>query len=152
MATRTTYTNPINHPMLTKVGKSEKGFTLIQMLLVVGIIVALAEVVVPTVNKFSGRSSYPDVVRPVLIAMDSLARLGEKGAKSAEFAAVQSAIDNMLVDNKMAAVTANETAAKITETTDFGGGQLIASYIGDPSSSYCYTWDGTGKVLTQAAC
>jgi len=92
------------------------------------------------------------VVRPVLLVLDSLARLGENGVKSAEFAAVQSAIDIMLVDNKMTAVTANDTAAKITEITDFGGGQLIASYIRDPSSSYCYTWDATGKVLTQAAC
>ena len=115
-----------------KVGKSQKGFTLIEMLVVVGIIVALAAVIVPTVIKFSGS--------------------GEEGAKKSEFDNVQAAIDLMITDNNLTSVAAGGTAAAITSTTDFGGGQLIAEYFRDDSTAYCYTWDSTGKLLTQADC
>ena len=113
-------------------GKNEAGFTLIEMLVVVGIIVALAAVIVPTVIKFSGS--------------------GEQGAKDAEYDNVQSAMDLMITDNNLTTVTANATAAKITSTNDFGGGQLIATYFRDPSTTYCYTWSTSGEILTQADC
>ena len=115
-----------------KVGKSQKGFTLIEMLVVVGIIVALAAVIVPTVIKFSGS--------------------GEEGAKKSEFDNVQAAIDLMITDNNLTSVTAGDAAAAITNTTDFGSGQLIAEYFRDDSTSYCYTWDTTGKLLAQTDC
>ena len=118
--------------MVGKVGRNEKGFTLIEMLVVVGIIVALAAVIVPTVIKFSGS--------------------GEQGAKDAEYDNVQSAMDLMITDNNLTTVTANATAAKITSTTDFGGGQLIATYCRDPATTYCYTWSTSGEILTQADC
>ena len=119
--------------MVGKVGSSEKGFTLIEMLVVVGIIVALAAVIVPTVIKFSGS--------------------GEQGALDAERDAVQSYIDIMMVDNELTTVTASGGPAKIVgATTDFGGGQLILTYFRDPTTRYCYTWDGTGQILTQADC
>ncbi|MCH8224276.1 MAG: type II secretion system protein [Chloroflexi bacterium] len=116
-----------------KVGKSQKGFTLIEMLVVVGIIVALAAVIVPTVIKFSGS--------------------GEEGAKKSEFDNVQAAIDLMITDKNLTSVNDNlTTAAAITSTTDFGSGQLIAEYFRDDSTSYCYTWDTTGKLLAQTDC
>ena len=116
-----------------KVGKGQKGFTLIEMLVVVGIIVALAAVIVPTVIKFSGS--------------------GEAGAKDAERDAVQSSVDIMMSDNAITTVTANGNAAKIVRaTTDFGGGQLITDYFREPSTTYCYTWAASGEILTQADC
>ena len=119
--------------MVGKLGRSEKGFTLIEMLVVVGIIVALAADIVPTVIKFSGS--------------------GEQGALDAENDAVQSSIDIMMADNELTTVTANGTAAQIVgATTDFGSGQLILTYFRDPTTTYCYTWDGTGQILTQTTC
>ena len=115
-----------------KVSKSQKGFTLIEMLVVVGIIVALAAVIVPTVIKFSGS--------------------GEEGAKKSEFDNVQAAIDLMITDNNLTSVTAGDAAAAITNTTDFGSGQLIAEYFRDDSTSYCYTWATTGTLLAQTDC
>ena len=74
------------------------------------------------------------------------------GIKAAEWNAVQANIDVMMADNKMTSVTAGSTAAKITSTTDFGGGQLIASYFWDPYTTWCYTWDASGKLLSQTEC
>ena len=57
----------------------------------------------------------------------------------------------MMVDNNMTEVTANGTAAKITSTTGFGGGQLITGYLRDFPTEYCYTWISNGEVA-QADC
>ena len=125
--------------MVGKVGRSEKGFTLIEMLVVVGIIVALAAVIVPTVIKFAGS--------------------GEEGAKDAEYDAVQAAIDIMMTDNSLKPGDIEEnltTAAKIVgATTDFDASsatQLIGSYFRDPATTYCYKWDDTGQLTEQIDC
>ena len=59
---------------------------------------------------------------------------------------VQTAIDTMFVDNNMTRLTANGTAAKITNTTDFGGGQHITEYIRGLPTELCYTWTTLGTV------
>ena len=56
--------------------KRQAGFTLVELLVVVGIIVALGAVIVPNVLRFA----------------DS----GDKGANTAEAASVQTAIDTMM--------------------------------------------------------
>ena len=66
--------------------EDQKGFTLIELLVVVGIIVALAAVIVPMVIQFSGR--------------------GDAGAATAEWDSIQSAIDTMMADNTLTAVSA----------------------------------------------
>ena len=65
--------------------EDQKGFTLIELLVVVGIIVALAAVIVPLVIQFSGR--------------------GDEGAATAEWDAIQSAIDTMMSDVGITALT-----------------------------------------------
>ncbi len=114
--------------------ESQKGFTLIELLVVVGIIVALAAVIVPLVVQFSGR--------------------GEVGAAAAEWDAIQSAIDTMMADNVMVVVTAGGSSAFITDSIDFDAGvgtQDLSTYLRDPSTSYCYTWAASGRILTQVA-
>ena len=61
-----------------RVPGSEAGFTLVELLVVVGVIVALAAVIVPSVVKFSGK--------------------GDTGAQAAEGENVQAAMDTMLAD------------------------------------------------------
>ena len=73
------------------------------------------------------------------------------GALGAERETVQTAIYAMMADNIMSELTANGTAAKITKTTDFGGGQFIVEYLRDFPTEYCYTWTTLGTV-TQADC
>ncbi len=114
--------------------EDQKGFTLIELLVVVGIIVALAAVIVPLVIQFSGR--------------------GEVGAASAEWDAIQSAIDTMMADNVLTTVSAGGSAAFITDTIDFDAGlgtQNLAAYLRDSTTDYCYTWAASGRILTQVA-
>jgi len=112
----------------------QKGFTLIELLVVVGIIVALAAVIVPLVVQFSGR--------------------GDEGAAAAEWTAIQSVIDTMMADNTLIAINAGGSAAFITDSFDFdagGGTQNLSTYLRDSSTAYCYTWAASGRVLTQVA-
>ena len=112
--------------------EDQKGFTLIELLVVVGIIVALAAVIVPMVIQFSGR--------------------GDTGAASAEWDSIQSAIDTMMADLTITTVTASSgSAAFILDSTDFGSGNTVSAYVRDVTTAYCYTWAATGRVLTQVA-
>ena len=114
--------------------EDQKGFTLIELLVVVGIIVALAAVIVPLVIQFSGR--------------------GDTGAANAEWDAIQSAIDTMMADNTLTAVAAGGSAAFITDTFDFdasSGTQNLSTYLRDASTTYCYTWAASGRILTQVS-
>ena len=112
--------------------EDQKGFTLIELLVVVGIIVALAAVIVPLVIQFSGR--------------------GDVGAASAEWDAVQSAIDTMMADKTLTSLTASSgSAAFILDSTNSVGGQTLADYVRDTTTAYCYTWAASGRILTQVA-
>jgi len=115
--------------------EDQKGFTLIELLVVVGIIVALAAVIVPLVIQFAGR--------------------GDVGAAAAEWDVIQSAIDTMMTDQTMLTVAAGAAPAKfITDSLDFDSGlgtQNLSTYLRDPATSYCYTWATSGRILTQVA-
>jgi len=115
--------------------EDQKGFTLIELLVVVGIIVALAAVIVPLVVQFAGR--------------------GDVGAAAAEWDSIQSAVDTMMADNTLVTVTVGAAPAKfITDGLDFDAGsgtQNLSTYLRDPSTVYCYTWANTGRLLTQVA-
>ena len=114
--------------------EDQKGFTLIELLVVVGIIVALAAVIVPMVVQFSDR--------------------GDTGAANAEWDAIQTAIDTMMSDQSFTAVNAGGSAAFITDSFDFESGagtQDLSTYLRDPTTTYCYTWAASGRILTQIA-
>ena len=115
--------------------EDQKGFILIELLVVVvGIIVALAAVIVPLVIQLSGR--------------------GDTGAANAEWDSIQSAIDTMMADTTMTAVTAGGSAAFITDSFDFDAGagtQNLSTYLRDASTTYCYTWAATGRILPQVS-
>ena len=66
--------------------RQQAGFTLVELLVTVGIIVALAAVIVPSVVIFSGK--------------------GDTGAKAAETDNVQVAMDTMMADTGIFSVTA----------------------------------------------
>ena len=76
------------------------------------------------------------------------------GGASAEWDAIQAAIDTMMADQAFTTVTASAAAAFITDRFDFdpgAGTQTLSSYLRDSSATDCYTWAASGRILTQVA-
>lgn len=60
----------------------------------------------------------------------------------------------MMADQALTTVTAVATAAFITDSFDFdavAGSQNLSVYVRDSTTTYCYTWAATGRILTQVA-
>ena len=117
---------------LSRQVRNQQGFTLVEMLVVIGIIVALAAVIVPLVIQFAGD--------------------GAEAAENAEWDAVQTSIDTMMADKEMNAVSAQSTSLRISDTLDWDAGagtQTMAEYTRDPNTNYCYQWAGTGRLTAQ---
>ena len=121
---------------LGRVGGDQKGFTLIEMLVVVGIIVALAAVIVPLVITFTGK--------------------GEEGKLTAEQEVVQLSIDAMMVDKAVTAITAVTALTNIDTrgagVTEFlpAAGTNLDKYLREEWTDFCYTWAADGKITAQA--
>ncbi len=113
------------------VGRDQKGFTLIEMLVVVGIIVALAAIIVPLVISFSGS--------------------GKEAAQEGERETLQTAIQTMMLDNDLTGVTASgATSVKALSTgTQFHASITLANYMDQASTQYCYQWGTDGRVTFQ---
>ncbi len=80
--------------------RGEKGFTLIELMIVVAILGVLAAVVIPNVGRFIGR--------------------GEEEAKDTEFANIQAAVHAMMVDNELATLPAATFVLEGARTKDMG--------------------------------
>ncbi len=117
--------------------KGESGFTLVELLVVVGIIVALAAVIIPNVASFAGK--------------------GEEGAMAAEEENIQTAFDTLLADKGVALLSAitgyaaNNLATTGDGEQDFSATGIadLSSYLRDDTTKYWYCWDISGKVVDQ---
>ncbi len=116
-----------------KAASDQKGFTLIEMLVVTGIIVALAAIIVPLVIRFSGS--------------------GETAAQVGERETIQTAIQTMMVDNDLTAVTASTSTAggeRVANTgTQFNAAITLLSYMDQAATQYCYRWGTDGRLTFQ---
>ena len=105
------------------------------MLVLVGIIVALAAIIVPLVIAFSGE--------------------GEKADREGERGTLQTAIQSMVVKHNLASVTAsNDTTNTLGKTltntgTDFHATYNLKDFIDQSASKYCYKWDNKGRITYQ---
>ena len=58
----------------------------------------------------------------------------------------------MMADQTLTTVTASVgSAAKILDSTNFGSGNTLSAYVRDATTTYCYTWATSGRILTQVA-
>ncbi len=119
--------------MASRITGGQKGFTLIEMIVVVGIIAVLAAVIVPNIGKFIGS--------------------GEQGAKNAEWESVQTAMNAMMADKAITAVAAlgtggsssNGWADKPTGTDS----AFLDGYLQNGTTVYFYCYDAQGQVTKQ---
>ena len=111
------------------------GFTLIELLVVIGIIVALAAITVPLVTKFAGK--------------------GDEGALKAETETVQSAMNAMMADKGIVAVTANDKGTisngqnTWTALPAGTGAETLDNYLKKSKTKFFYCWDSKGNVYAQ---
>ncbi len=114
----------------------DSGFTLVELLVVVGIIVALAAVIIPNVASFANR--------------------GEQGAEDAEMDNVQAAMDTMMADKNVAAVDASASADQTNVWSALPTGTGVdplfgaaISYLRAATTVYYYCWNATGLITSQ---
>ena len=107
----------------------QRGFTLVELLVVIGILAALAAVVVPNVGRFAGS--------------------GDQAANDTEGATVQAAMDLYMADTSSLTVAANA----LVETNDFVASTpaLSPGYLRQNPTKCSYLWDVDGLV-TQGTC
>lgn len=121
--------------LVPRIPGGKAGFTLVELLVVVGIIVALAAVIVPSVIQFAGK--------------------GETGAKAAESNNVQTAIDTLMTDVSITTVTGRVSPALSNAdftSLDFNPGSattLLSTYLRQPTTKYFYCWSTAGLVTRQ---
>jgi type IV pilus assembly protein PilA len=122
---------------INRVARGQKGFTLIEMIVVVGIIAVLAAVIVPNIGRFIGS--------------------GEEGAKAAEWEAVQTAMNAMMADTAVTLITpvdltdtavSNWAAAPVEDATD-PGAEFLAAYLQEASTTYAYCFTSDGQIYHQ---
>ena len=116
--------------------KSQVGFTLIEMIVTVGIIALLAAVIIPNVGRFVGT--------------------GIDGAKAVELDHVEDAFELMMAETQATSVTPHDksnssSATSVWTSLPAGGADVLplTGYLVSSSTVYFYCYDAAGVVSEQ---
>ncbi len=121
--------------LASRVAKGQGGFTLIEMIVVVSIIVLLAAVVVPKNLRFIGS--------------------GEQGAKDSEAENVQTALDGMMIEQAIITVDAHDISTSSTAIQSWSilptgtNAVPLSNYLYSTSTTYFYCFNAGGDVTEQ---
>ena len=115
---------------IASLNSNESGFTLVELLIVVGIVVALAAASITSVIQFAGK--------------------GEEGAQAGEADSIQAAMDTLMADNGIVSVVARDLGSGLNAENNLSSlptGYDITAFLRDNPTAYYYCWDSTGKIL-----